>query len=95
MTVGSRRESPCGAIYTAISPPGVIGRARGQPSYAAKKLFGSTTVRAVIWSVFDWVTPLLVISLMAVVVPNEVERPIARASITASIFSSIGCQSGA
>jgi hypothetical protein len=41
------------------------------------------------------VTPVSVISLMAVVVPKEVERASGRDSAVASIFSSIGCQSGA
>jgi hypothetical protein len=41
------------------------------------------------------VTPLFVISLMAVVVANDVARPIGREFTVASILSSIGCQSGA
>jgi hypothetical protein len=37
-------------------------------------LFGRTTVRAEIWSVFDEVAPFCVISLMAVVPPYDVRR---------------------
>jgi hypothetical protein len=58
-------------------------------------LFGRTTARAEIWSFLVFVTPLRVISLIAVVVANEVLSDSGVSATAASILSSIGCQSGA
>ena len=58
-------------------------------------MFGSTIVRAEIWSVFELVFPPWVISLTAVVTPNEVASSSGSPPSVASMCSSSGCQSAA